>query len=57
MISVHSVNSLVRNQLSRATLEMTRCYAKRAPKRIADAIEARGGNVIKIKTANSETKI
>ena len=53
MISVHSVNSLVRNQLSRATLEMTRCYAKR----LADAIEARGGNVIKIKTANSETKI
>jgi hypothetical protein len=32
-------------------------YAKRAPKVLADALEAGRGNVIKIKTANSKTKI
>ena len=57
MISVHSVNLLVRNQISRATLEMTRRYIKRTPRILADAPEARHGNVIKIKAANSETKI
>jgi hypothetical protein len=36
---------------------MTRRYAKRAPKVSADALEAGCGNVIKIKTANSKTKI
>jgi hypothetical protein len=57
MISVHSVNLLVRNQISRATLEMTRRYIKRTPRILADAPEARHGNVIKIKAANPETKI
>jgi hypothetical protein len=33
---------------------MTRRYAKRAPYVLADALEARRGNVIKIETANSK---
>jgi hypothetical protein len=36
---------------------MRRRYAKRAPKVLADALEARRGNVIKTETANSKTKI
>jgi hypothetical protein len=36
---------------------MTRRYAKRAPIILADALEARRGNVIKIETANSKNKI
>ena len=47
-ISVHSVNLLVRNQLSRATLEMTRRYIKRTPEILDDVPDARSGNVIKI---------
>ena len=57
MISVHSVNLLVRNQLSYSKPEMTRRYIKRTPRILADAPEARHGNVIKIKAANPETKI
>jgi hypothetical protein len=34
---------------------MTKRYA--APKILADALEARRGNIIKIETANSKTKI
>jgi hypothetical protein len=36
---------------------MTKRYAKRAPKILADALEARRGNVIKIETINSKSKI
>jgi hypothetical protein len=36
---------------------MTRRYAKRAPKVLADALEARRGNDIDIETANSRGKI
>jgi hypothetical protein len=36
---------------------MTRRYAKRALKILADALEARRANIIKIETANSKTKI
>jgi hypothetical protein len=36
---------------------MIRRYAKRAPKILADALEARRGNVIKIETAKSKTII
>ena len=49
--------SLVQDQLGHTKPEMTRRYAKRAPKMLADALEARRGNVIKIKTANSKNKI
>jgi hypothetical protein len=57
MIRVHSVNSLVIDQLGRIQPEMTRRYAKRVPKVLANALEARRGNVIKTETANSKTKI
>jgi len=56
MISVHSVNSLARNQFGHTKSEMTRRYATRAPKALADALEARRGKVIKIETANSKKK-
>jgi hypothetical protein len=56
MIPVHSVNSLVTDQLGHTKSEMTRRYAKRAPKILADALEARRGKVIKIETANSKNK-
>jgi hypothetical protein len=36
---------------------MTRRYAKRAPKVLADALEARRRNEIKTETANPKTKI
>jgi hypothetical protein len=36
---------------------MTGRYAKRASKVLADALEARQGNVISIETANSQNKI
>ena len=49
--------SLVQDQLGHTKSEMTRRYAKRAPKILADALEARRGNVIKIETANSKNKI
>jgi hypothetical protein len=45
MIPVHSVDLLVRNQLSCATLEMTGRYIKRTLRVLADAPEARRGNV------------
>jgi len=57
MISAHSVNSLVIDQLGHTKSEMTRRYNKRAPKVFADALKARRGNVIKTETANSKTKI
>jgi hypothetical protein len=57
MIRVHSVNSLVIDQLGRIQPEMTRRYAKRVPKVLANALEARRGNVIKTETVNSKTKI
>ena len=43
-------------QLGYAKPEMTRRYAKRAPKILADALEARRGNVTSIETANSRSK-
>jgi integrase len=48
--------SLVQDQLGHTKPEMTRRYAKRAPKALADALEARRGKVIKIETANSKKK-
>ena len=57
MIQVHSVNSLVTDQLGHTKSEMTRRYFKRAPQVLADALEARRGNVSKTETANSKTKI
>ena len=40
--------SLVQDQLGHTKPEMTRWYAKKAPKILADALEARRGNVINI---------
>ena len=48
--------SSVQDQLGHTKPEMTRRYAKRAPKILADALEARRGNVIEIRTANSKKK-
>ena len=56
MIPIHSVNSLVTDQLGHTKPEVTRRYAKRSPKGFADALEARRGNVISIETANSRNK-
>jgi hypothetical protein len=36
---------------------MTKRYAKMARKVLADALEARGGNVISIETENAKNKI
>jgi integrase len=49
--------SLVQDQLGHTKPEMTRRYAKRAPKILADALESRRGNVISIETSNSKIKI
>ena len=48
--------SLIQDQLGHTKSEMTRRYAKRAPKISADALEARRVNVISIETANSRSK-
>lgn len=56
MITVHSVKSLVTDQLGHTKPEVARRYTKRAPKALADALEARRGKVIKIETANSKNK-
>jgi hypothetical protein len=47
---------LVRNQLGNTNPEITRRYGKRVPKVLADELEARRGNVIKIEAANSKNK-
>ena len=47
----------MQDQLGHTKPEMTKRYAKRAPKILADALEARRGNVIDIETANSRSKI
>ena len=49
--------SLVQDQIGHTKSEMTRRYAKRTPKVLADALEARSGNVISIETVNSKNKI
>ena len=57
MITVHSANSLVTDQLGHTKPEVARRYTKRAPKVLADALETRRENIIKTETANSKTKI